>query len=43
MIVTAILVAALVLALVGVARARGEDIIGWAVVLIAGALLMGRL
>ena len=43
MILTALLIAALLLALVDEVRARGQSLTGWAVVLIAFALLWGRL
>lgn len=43
MLVTALLIAALVLALIEEFQAQGRSLIGWAVVLVAIALLIGRL
>lgn len=43
MIVTILLVVALVLAAVDEVRARGQALTSWAVIIIAAALLLGRL
>lgn len=43
MIVTALIIAALILALIVEFSARGRDLVAWAAVLVCMALLVGRL
>ena len=43
MIVTALIIAALILALVDEFQAQGRSLVGWAVVFVCIALLIGRL
>ena len=43
MVVTILLVIALVLAIVDEIRARGQNLTAWAVIIVAGVLLYGRL